>query len=272
MDLLSLIFGAIVGLSLGLAGGGGAIFAVPMLVYGLHVPTREAVGISLAAVGATSLVGFLHRWKLGEVELRTGMLFAMAGMVGAPVGTWLAGRIPEAMLLLAFAGLMIIVAVRLWFQANKAERTLSDCPAADAEEGSTCQRDEAGKLLLSSRCAILLLIVGVCTGVLSGLFGVGGGFVIVPALILFSGMEIHRAVGTSLMVIALVSVSGVASQLWAGRDLSLQLTGLFVIGGIAGLFSGQQIAHRLSGPVLQKVFVVAILLVAAFVVTRNLTS
>src|SRR6188768_726228 len=107
MALLSLIFGAVVGLSLGLTGGGGAIFAVPLLVYGLGVDAREAVAISLAAVGATSFVGFLHRWKLDEVELRTGLLFAIAGMLGAPVGTWIASLIPESTLLLLFAGLMV---------------------------------------------------------------------------------------------------------------------------------------------------------------------
>ena len=124
---------------------------------------------------------------------------------------------------------------------------------------------------MNSRCAVLLLIVGALTGVLSGVFGVGGGFVIVPALVLFSGMSIHRAVGTSLMVIALVSVSGVASQLWAGRAIAPVVTALFVIGGIAGMFAGQQIGGRLSGPALQKVFVVAILAVAVFVIVRNLS-
>lgn len=269
---LSLIFGAVVGLSLGLTGGGGAIFAVPLLVYGLHVPTREAVGISLAAVGATSLVGFVHRWKLGQVEIRTGMLFAVAGMVGAPVGTWIAGLLPETILLLSFAGLMIIVAVRLWQQASRSATQVSACPTPEHLDGPTCQRDAAGVLILNSRCAVLLLIVGVLTGVLSGAFGVGGGFVIVPALVLFSGMSMHRAVGTSLMVIALVSVSGVGSQLWAGRAISPVITLLFVMGGIAGLFAGQQIGRRLSGPALQKVFVVAILAVAVFVIVRNLSS
>ena len=100
----------------------------------------------------------------------------------------------------------------------------------------------------------------------------GGGFVIVPALVLFSGMSIHRAVGTSLMVIALVSVSGVASQLWAGHAINPVVTGLFVLGGIAGLFAGQQIGRRLSGPALQKVFVVAILAVAVFVIVRNVST
>lgn len=269
---LSLIFGAVVGLSLGLTGGGGAIFAVPLLVYGLGIDARKAIAISLAAVGATSFVGFLHRWKLGEVELRTGLLFAIAGMLGAPVGTGIASLIPEAVLMLLFAGLMVIVAIRLWQKASQPNVELPNCPAPDAQDGPTCRRDASGSLILNSRCAVLLLIVGVLTGVLSGVFGVGGGFVIVPALVLFSGMSIHRAVGTSLMVIALVSVSGVTSQLWAGRAVDPVVTILFVLGGITGLFAGQQIGRRLSGPVLQKVFVVAILLVAVFVIARNLSA
>lgn len=272
MSPLSLMFGAVVGLSLGLTGGGGAIFAVPLLVYGLGVPTREAVGVSLAAVGTTSLVGFLYRWHAGQIEFRTGLLFAMAGMLGAPVGTWLAGQLPETLLLTLFAGLMVVVAIRLWQQASRPVVDLQACVTAEHPDGPACQRDAAGSLILTSRCAVLLLIVGVLTGVLSGLFGVGGGFVIVPALVLFSGMAIHRAVGTSLMVIALVSVSGVASQLWAGRAISPVITGLFVVGGIAGLFAGQGIGRRLSGPILQKVFVVAILAVAAFVIVRTLSA
>ena len=269
---LSLICGAVVGLSLGLTGGGGAIFAVPLLVYGLSVDAREAIAISLAAVGATSLVGFLHRWKLGQVEIRTGLLFAVAGMVGAPVGTWIASFLPETLLLLSFAGLMVIVAVRLWQQASQPILPGPASPSPEHLDGRTCQRDAAGVLILTSRCAVLLLIVGVLTGVLSGVFGVGGGFVIVPALVLFSGMSIHRAVGTSLMVIALVSVSGVASQIMAGHAIAPVVTVLFVIGGIAGLFAGQQIGRRLSGPTLQKVFVVAILAVAVFVIVRNLSA
>lgn len=269
---LSLTFGAVAGLSLGLTGGGGAIFAVPLLVYGLGVPAREAVAISLAAVGATSFVGFLHRWRLKEAEIRTGLLFALAGMIGAPLGTWLAGFIPDAMLMLAFGGLMIVVAVRLWQQASQPNLPITDCPPGGRAGGPTCQRDSAGSLILTSRCAVLLILVGTLTGVLSGLFGVGGGFVIVPALVLFSSMSIHRAVGTSLLVIALVSVSGVASQFVSGRAVPLDVTALFVAGGIGGLFAGQQIGRRLSGPALQKVFVVAILAVATFVIARNLLT
>ncbi|TVS16409.1 MAG: sulfite exporter TauE/SafE family protein [Planctomycetaceae bacterium] len=271
MILLSLIFGLVVGLSLGLTGGGGAIFAVPLLVYGLGVPAREAVGISLAAVGATSLVGFLQRWRAGQVEIGTGLLFAVAGMVGAPLGSWIAGRLPETMLLLLFAGLMVIVAIRMWQSSPAAASAEAILAAQDnSADGPTCRRDATGTLILTSPCALLLLTVGLLTGLLAGLFGVGGGFVIVPALILFSSMSIHRAVGTSLMVIALISVSGVTAHLAAGRDIPLDITGLFLLGGLAGLFAGQAISKRLSSTVLQRVFVVAILAVAGYIVLQNL--
>lgn len=267
--MLAVASGAIVGLSLGLTGGGGAIFAVPLLVYGLRVPAAQAVGISLAAVGATSFAGFLHRWRLGEVELQTGLIFAIAGMLGAPIGSWISGQLPSAILLLAFAGLMLYVAARMWRGAVRKQLDSASCTNDDGPR-ATCQRDAAGRLVLTSRCGLLLVGVGLATGVLSGLFGVGGGFVIVPALVLFSGMAMHHAVGTSLMVIALVSVSGVTAHLTAGREIDLSMTALFIAGGVAGLFAGQQLGRRMSGPVLARVFAVAIVAVAVYVILRNI--
>lgn len=263
------LLGAVVGLSLGLTGGGGAIFAVPLLVYGLAVPLREAVGISLAAVGATAVMGFLSRWRLGQVELRTGLLFAAAGMTGAPVGSLLSTRVPEPVLLTLFALVMLVVAVRMWQQAGGAGRIVAECGVPGEAEGPTCQRDETGALRLTSRCAMLLLAVGLAAGVLSGLFGVGGGFVIVPALVLFSSMPIQRAVGTSLLVISLVSGSSLVAQWWQGRTPPPLLTTLFVVGGIAGLWVGQWLGQRLSGVLLQRVFAVVIVAVAMFVVIRS---
>lgn len=271
MSPLSLIFGAVVGLSLGLTGGGGAIFAVPLLVYGIGIPAKEATAVSLATVGATSLVGFLFRWRRGEVEPRTGLLFAIAGMVGAPIGTWVARLLSEQLLLLLFAGLMLVVATKMWRGAAAPALGSDGCYDPDAADGAACRRDPTGMLVLSTRCAVVLLLVGVMTGALAGLFGVGGGFVIVPALVFFSNMSIHRAVGTSLMVIALVSVSGLAFQFVAGQGIPVDVTLLFLVGGIAGLFLGQGLARRLSGGNLQKVFAVAILAVAIFVILRNLT-
>ncbi len=119
MLALNPIFGAVVGLSLGLTGGGGSIFAVPLLIYGLGVRPREAIGVSLAAVGVTALVGAVQRLRSGQVEVKTGLLFAAAGMLATPAGAWLGGRLPEAVLLVLFAGLMIAVAVRMWLKAAR---------------------------------------------------------------------------------------------------------------------------------------------------------
>lgn len=267
MLLLTLLLGTIVGFSLGLTGGGGAIFAVPLLVYGLGVPAREAVGVSLLTVGSTSLIGFVQRARSGMVEFPTGLLFALAGMIGAPVGAIVADRMPEAVLLGLFAVLMLVIAVRMWRKADDAAARLP--VIMDDDAGPTCRRDPAGKLRLTSRCALLLGLVGLGAGLLSGMFGVGGGFIIVPALVVFSGMGMQRAIGTSLLVITLISAAGTASHLIAGKDLSMSTAGEFTAGSIAGLLAGSWLAQRLAGPTLQKVFATAIVLVALYVVFRT---
>lgn len=265
---LSILFGAIVGFALGLTGGGGSLLAVPLLVYGLAMAPREAFGVSLAAVGATALVGLVPRIRAGQVEVGTGVLFAVAGMLGAPLGTWIAGMIPETVLLTMFAFLMLVVAWRLWNESQTRDESLQvACETGD--RGPTCQRTADGKLRLTSRCAMLLAVVGLVTGFLSGMFGVGGGFVIVPALVLFSGMSIHKAVATSLLVIVLVSISGVASHFAAGRGISLEVTGLFVLGGVFGMSLGGLVSKRLSATVLQKVFATGIVAVAVFIVSKT---
>jgi len=265
---LTLLFGAAVGFSLGLTGGGGAIFAVPLLVYGLGVPARDAVGVSLVTVGVTALFGFVQRAGRRLVEFPTGLLFALAGMIGAPVGAMLADRIPDALLLSAFAGLMLLIAVRMWRNAADAKYRLPI--VVDDDAGPTCRRDSEGKLRLTSRCALLLAALGLGAGALSGLFGVGGGFIIVPALVFFSGMGIQRAIGTSLLVISLISAAGTATHWLAGKDLPLATAGLFAVGSLAGLFAGSGLAQRLAGPLLQKVFASAIVAVAFFVLVRTL--
>ena len=280
MTWLSLLFGSIVGLSLGLTGGGGAVFAVPLLAYGMGLPAREAVAISLVSVGLTSFVGFMGKWRKGEAELRTGLLFAFAGMLGAPVGSWVGRQIPETWLMLMLSGLMLTIAWKMWQKSSRTVAPSQVCvpvestrmqPEGYVNDGPSCQRNAAGQLILTSRCARLLLIVGVASGILSGMFGVGGGFIIVPALILFSSMSMSRAVGTSLMVISLVSASGIVSQLWIGQSITLGITAFFVAGGLFGLAVGQSVAHRLSASMLQRVFSVAIVLVAAFVIVQNLS-
>ncbi len=269
---LAILFGSIVGFALGLTGGGGGVFAVPLLVYGLGVAPREAVGISLAAVGGTALSGAIPRLVRGEIELRTGFLFAIAGMLGAPLGSYLSKLVPENALLVMFALLMFVVASRMWAKAKNPQVASGVCTTENepGRDRSACQRDADGKLRLTSRCARLLVYVGLMTGVLSGMFGVGGGFVIVPALVLFSGMAIHQAVGTSLFVIVLVSISGVASHIAGGNELSLQTTLQFLVGGFAGMWLGGVIATHLKGPTLQKTFSIAVVLVAVFVIFKSM--
>jgi uncharacterized membrane protein YfcA len=271
MFSLAVLFGCAVGFALGLTGGGGGVFAVPLLVYGLAVAPREAVGISLASVGGTALAGVVPRLWRGEVELRTGLLFAVAGMIGAPMGSYLSTLFPETILLMMFGCLMLIVAWRMWAKIRNPELATGVCATESqaAVDRSACQRDGDGTLRLNSKCARLLVLVGLLTGILSGMFGVGGGFVIVPALVLFSGMEIHRAVGTSLLVIFLISVSGVSSYLASGRELSLETTFQFLAGGLVGIWLGGLVAKKLKGPTLQKVFATAVVLVAVFVIVKT---
>ncbi|QDU47298.1 Sulfite exporter TauE/SafE [Symmachiella dynata] len=273
--ILSLGFGLVIGLALGLTGGGGSIFAVPLLVYAMSVPPHEAVGISLAAVGATAAWGVIQHLRGGQVEFRTGLLFAVTGMLGAPLGTWLNSLMPEKLLMLLFAGLMLAIALRMW-RRSTASNTATEktaCPAdatVESPNEATCRRDAQGQLQLTSRCAVLLIALGFATGILSGLFGVGGGFVIVPALVLFSGMPIHRAVATSLLVIALISASGIASNLLADRPLDFHIAALFAGGGIVGLSMGTQLGRRISGAALQKGFSMAVVAVAVLVVTKSM--
>jgi uncharacterized membrane protein YfcA len=126
--------------------------------------------------------------------------------------------------------------------------------------------------MLTSRCAMLLAAVGLATGILTGLFGVGGGFIIVPALVTFSGMGLQRAVGTSMLVIALVSLSGIVSHVLGGGRFPRDMTLLFLAGSLAGMFAGTAVARLLPGPVLQRVFAAAIVGVGLFVMFRNVGS
>lgn len=264
LTLLTILFGAVVGFSLGITGGGGSLLAVPLLTYGLHVEPKEAFGISLAAVGATALVGAASRIAQGEVEMHTGLMFALAGMIGAPLGTFIAQGIPDSLLMILFSLLMLTIAWRMWRAGPRPE-----IPTDEPDKGPSCRRSPDGKLHFTSRCAMVLGLVGMGTGVLSGMFGVGGGFVIVPALVFFTGMSIHRAVATSLLVIVLVSISGVASHSVTGSGISWEITGRFVLGGVVGLMAASQVASRLTGPRLQKVFAACIMVLATFILIRN---
>jgi uncharacterized membrane protein YfcA len=270
--ILSLLFGLVVGFALGLTGGGGSVFAVPLLVYGLGVPAHAAVVISLAAVGATAFGGGLARRRDGQAEYRIAVIFGLSGIVGAPLGTWLNPRFSEPALLAGFALLMLAVAFRMWRQANRRPgetrivRAGAD-PGGD-NAGPVCRYDPAGRLQFTSRCAARLVLTGSATGLLSGLFGVGGGFLIVPALVLVASLPMRRAVATSLWVIAIISVIGLLSHIIAGHRLDVGITSGFVLGGLGGMALGIAVGRRIAGPVLQKLFSGMIVAVAVFMLAR----
>ncbi len=255
--LAPLIYGLIVGVSLGLTGGGGSIFAVPLLIYGLGLPVGTAAGLSLAAVGLTA--GFGASLRRRELEWRAGLVFAAAGMALAPAGAALARSLAPALVLSAFALLMGYVGWRMWTGQS-----------GDALATGPCVARGDGKL--QPGCYARLLGAGAAAGVLSGLFGVGGGFIIVPALVFVTGMAIHRAVATSLLVIFLISISGVAAHLLHGAHFPLWLSALFVSGGFAGMLAGSRLRSRLSPARLRQVFAAGMWIVGAYMLWRNVPA
>jgi hypothetical protein len=243
---LGLLLSAGIGLSLGLIGGGGSIITVPLLVYGLGVEPHAAMGMSLGVVGATSLAGAALHHRQGTVRLRTGFLFAAAGMLGAYFGTRLTYMLSDAALLLTFAALMIVVAIRM----------LAGAPP-----------QESGVHRPAPLVAILTAGAGV--GVLTGFLGVGGGFLIVPALVFFGGLGMKEAVGTSLLVITLNCVAGLAGHLQRGA-FDLWLAALVTLFAVAGVAVGARLAHRASPQRLGQWFAWFVLAVAALLVAKNL--
>lgn len=266
---MGILFGVVVGLALGLTGGGGSIFAVPLLIYGLGVAPTSAVAISLGAVAITAAFGAAEGLYRGVVELRAALILAVAGMACAPVGVFIGDRTSETVILLTFALLMLAVALRMLYSAQRSPHESRVVRArfddrASADAGTVCRYSGDGRLRLNAPCSIALAGAGIVVGVLSGFFGVGGGFLIVPALMLITTMGIHRAVATSLLVITLIGLSGTASAALSGREVDWALMGLFVAGGVVGMFSGRLLARFLAGVTLQRVFAIAMIATALF--------
>ena len=264
----ALIIGALVGVVLGLTGAGGSLFAVPLLILGLGVSANQATGLALAAVAASALWGVIVRLPRAEVVWLPAIVLALSGAVMAPLGRWMATQIPDTYLLIGFAALVVLVAVRMWRQSNsapesaKVTRALTAKPAAE-KEAALCRFSASGQLELKPRCLVGVIFGGLVAGILSGLFGVGGGFVIVPLLVLVTGLSMAAAVATSLAVIAVISSVGFASFLLLGDSVDMTLLLWLILGGVLGMLSGSLVASRLAGPLLQKGFVIAMVLLTA---------
>lgn len=265
---MSILLGIIVGLVLGLTGAGGSILSVPLLMAGLGWPITQAATVSLLAVSMAASLGTVLAWRHSYVRYRAAMLMALAGIITAPAGIHLADSLPPAMLTAAFALLLSIVAVRMFLQAIDSGQDARIVRAAVAGEGapaqgSICRVNPAtGRLIWRWPVFATLGLIGAVTGFLSGLLGVGGGFLIVPALRATTPLSMHSAVATSLMAISLTSLGTVASGLVQGRTLPLVVALPFVLGALIGMAMGRLAAPHIAGPKLQQAFAVVACIVA----------
>lgn len=245
--------GLIVGLILALTGAGGAILAVPLLVFGLHLTMVQAVPSALFAVALSAALGALIALRSGLLRYKAALLIGAVGILFAPLGLWTAHRVPNTPLTILFAIVLSLVALRMYLQAR---RELSGRTTASTRPPPPCLLDPAvGRLRWTVPCARALASSGAMAGFLSGLLGVGGGFVVVPALRRYTDLEMPSVVATSLAVIALVTGGGVATAALTGH-VEWNIASPFAAGAIAGMLGGGLIAHRIKGPRLQQGFAV----------------
>lgn len=248
--ILGALSGVLVGFTLGLVGGGGSILAVPLMVYVVGVKSPHlAIGTSALAVAANALAGLLNHARERNVNWRCGASFALAGVLGALGGSTLGKAFDGQKLLFLFALLMLVVAFAMY-------RGRGDVGI----EGVKCNRDNMPKVIL----------FGAGTGILSGFFGIGGGFLIVPALVASTSMPIYRAIGTSLIAVAAFGLTTAAN--YAASDmLDWPLAASFIAGGMVGSVLGAAAARRMSAAKgrLNTVFSALIVVVAGYMLYRN---
>ena len=249
--LLAILFGTVIGLLLGLVGGGGSILTVPILVYILDLGVREATATSLVIVGATALVGVVPHARGGRVEPKVALLFGGAGIGGAFVGTALNRLVSGPVILLLFSVLMLVVAARMG---------LTRAPTEEPKAASQTPKRVG-----------MTLAAGLAIGVMTGFFGVGGGFLIVPALVLVLGFPMRLAVGTSLAIIAINSAAGVVANLGSG-SIDFRVALLFAAGGFVGATVGGRLAGSINEQRLSQGFAAVIVLVALYIMAVNVSA
>ncbi|WP_020133863.1 sulfite exporter TauE/SafE family protein [Streptomyces sp. 351MFTsu5.1] len=238
----------LIGVSLGILGGGGSILTVPILIYLAGMETKEAIATSLFVVGVTSAAGVVSHARAGRVRWRTGLLFGLAGMTGAYAGGRLAEFIPGGVLLLAFALMMIATAVAM-----------------------IRGRRQAPKKVHHELPVLHVLLDGIVVGLVTGLVGAGGGFLVVPALALLGGLPMTVAVGTSLLVISMKSFAGLAGYL-ASVHIDWGFAALVTATAVVGSLLGGLVAGRIPQDALRKSFGWFVAVMGVFVLGQQISS
>lgn len=271
-----LILGILIGLLLGLTGAGGSVFAVPLLILIGGMTIHEAVTLSLAAVAAITLYGSVRNLNNQTILWLPAALLAGSGMLAAPFGKVFAMMLNDIVLVASFSVLAIVIALRMWSTATampEASKIVRGSQLSlDNANGMLCRFSTTGQFQMRPRCMGGLLVGGLMVGLLSGMFGVGGGFLIIPLLMLLSQVSMIRAVSTSLVVIALISSSAFLAHLLLGEITHLSWVSLtwLLTGGLVGMFAGQLLSHRIANASLQKSFAIGLLLVAALLLVTQL--
>lgn len=256
---LAVLLGAIIGFILALTGAGGGVLAIPLLVFILHLPVQQAAPVGLLAVGLSALLGAGLGLRQGIVRYRAAMLIGCAGMLIAPLGVFLAHRLPSRPILAAFSLLLGYVA---W-------RTLRHPTPEPSGEGAIACRvnSESQRLNWTAPCARALTLTGLLSGLLSGLLGVGGGFVIVPALTRHTDLDFRSIQATSLAVIGLVSVSAIAASALHG-SIPWTVALPFTAGAMVALLLGRWLAGSVANQALQRAFAWLAVVVALLMLAR----
>lgn len=245
---IGLGLGALIGVLLGLLGGGGSILAVPALVYGMGLGIEQAIPISLIVVATASAVGVLPKIRAGHVQWRLAGIFAAAGIPATVAGSAISRHLPQPALMIGFAAVMVFAGIRM---------------LTDQENTGTACEVEAGRVNWR-RCAPRSIGAGLLVGLLTGVFGVGGGFLIIPALVVVLGVEMSVAVGTSLLIITANSVAGIFSHLGA-ITVDWTVTAVFVAAAMAASLVAGHLGTKVDTTRLQRWFAYLVFAVAAYV-------
>lgn len=248
MTAIGLALAALIGLSLGVLGGGGSILTVPIFVYVLGFEAKQAIAMSLAVVGVTSLFGSIGHWRAGNVNLRVALIFGGVAMAGTYLGARLAVFLTGAAQLTLFAVVMLLAAIFM-FRDKKPAENISAANPADMP-------------------LALIVLEGIAVGVLTGLVGVGGGFLIVPALVLLGKIPMKQAVGTSLLVIAMKSAAGFYGYL-GQVEVPWGFMAVFTAVAMSGIVAGTYLVRFISQDSLKRAFSVFLVVMGIFILYQN---
>ncbi|EXF92966.1 permease [Pseudomonas fluorescens HK44] len=265
--LLGGMFGIIIGIILGLTGAGGGILAIPALVIGLGWTMTQSAPVALFAVSAAATVGAMDGLRKDLVRYRAALLMALLGAVFSPVGVYLAHLLPNAALISLFSGVMIIVAIRMARQAYRSQARTTD-DERPREHKNCMLNPETGRLRWNPRCSTTLAVIGSVSGLLTGMLGVGGGFLIVPAFQQFSDIRTHGIVATSLMAIALISATAVMGAIHAGAHITTT-GGVFIAASVCGMLLGRMLSPRIPAKAIQLGFSAVCIVVAGYLMLKT---